>query len=89
VHVTAVIGFRLRSGRLRLRFARAFGARLTDREPDASASVRPAGNRVTSGPGPPVFVRSFNSDPIPVRWNFVLGNAKLLPQVVHVKRETL
>jgi hypothetical protein len=45
-------------------------------------------SRVTSAPDLPVSL-TIETPPIPVGGFSVLGNAKLLPQVVHVKRETL
>lgn len=80
---------RIGLGRLKLLKYKSLGAGLTDRKPDACASPCPEETE-----SPLARIRRF-----PSLFEFrphsrearisVLGNAKLLPPVVHVKRETL
>jgi hypothetical protein len=76
------------SGRLKLLKYKSLGAGLTDRKPDACASLCPERAESRSAPDLPV-PSLLKLRPFPWVEFSVLGNAKLLPQVVHVKRETL
>ena len=59
--------------------ARALGAGPTDRKPSASASVSPARNRVTSGPGPAGFPSLFQSRPHSRGVEFCAWECKVTP----------